>query len=256
MELEDLKEKNEVKNEEEKNSSADTQTATTPSENEGQSQPELSENTDAVEGEETNNGVNETQTQEPSVESESSATSLFTPEQQTFINKLVGSAREEGRKSAISEIIKEYGLDSIDNLSDIIGKSQQFDYVNGEYENANKELEDYHNRDMFTNANIISDKFDDVKAILKYKGLPITQENITNEVSSHPEWIKVNDNAEKENNLHEDDKLKKAVQKSKEELFKSDEETPSVITSTTNDTTSDKPKTDELAEVRAMYNLK
>lgn len=120
--------------------------------------------------------------------SESETTpSTFTQDQ---VNELVGKARIEGRDSALKKLREEYGLEDINNLGEMIGKAQQYDFVNGEYENANKELGTYRQKDVLNQADVDPARYDDVLVHFKGKGIELTPETLATELNTHKEWMK------------------------------------------------------------------
>ena len=113
----------------------------------------------------------------------------FTQEE---VNAIVGKVRQEARAKAREEYAAElrdkYGVDADSEIDDLIGNGQRFDALNGEYESQSATLSDLKAENSLLKSGVPQDKFDDVKAILAYKGLEVTPENIALEAATHPEW--------------------------------------------------------------------
>lgn len=240
MENEKLEKLNEVK---EGENPAETQPATN---SQPVSEPIENPNETTEPAESADNTVEQETNPENAIEQEMPR--MFTQEE---VNKLVGNARMEGRQSAINELVKTYGMDKIEDLGDIVGKSQQFDFISDEYNKANNELGAYRTKEILSNAKIIPSKFDDVKYYMKGKGIEITPQSILEELGSHPEWCsQVRDEVKDNNPIREKiDELKRDLSTPMKKSF---------ITSSANETTSGTQQRtteeDELNEVREMFN--
>lgn len=55
------------------------------------------------------------------------APAVFTPEQQAVIDKLVGGARGEGKKSALTDTLKELGFDKLEDLKTLVKSAKEQD---------------------------------------------------------------------------------------------------------------------------------
>lgn len=120
------------------------------------------------------------QTETPEVEK-----AIFT---QSQVNKLAGKAREEGRASALKELFARYGVADENELNGIFGKGQTYDDLNEEYAAQGNSVREVRAENALLRTNIVPERWDDVKAILGTKGLEVSQENITAELATHPEW--------------------------------------------------------------------
>lgn len=120
------------------------------------------------------------QTDAPEVEK-----AIFT---QSQVNKLAGKAREEGRASALKELFARYGVADENELNGIFGKGQTYDDLNEEYAAQGNSVREVRAENALLRTNIVPERWDDVKAILGTKGLEVSQENITAELATHPEW--------------------------------------------------------------------
>lgn len=107
---------------------------------------------------------------------------------QTQVNRLAGKAREEGRASALKELFARYGVADEDELNGIFGKGQTYDDLNDEFTAQGNSVREVKAENALLRTGIVPERWDDVKAILGTKGLEISQENITAELSTHPEW--------------------------------------------------------------------
>lgn len=135
----------------------------------------------SVENESENASQKDTaQTDAPEVEK-----AIFT---QSQVNKLAGKAREEGRASALKELFARYGVADENELNGIFGKGQTYDDLNEEYAAQGNSVREVRAENALLRTNIVPERWDDVKAILGTKGLEVSQENITAELATHPEW--------------------------------------------------------------------
>ena len=121
--------------------------------------------------------------QEPEIEPEKEK--MFT---QSQVNQMVGKARKEGRESAMKELLSRYGVDSEDEMNDVFGRGQAYDYLNDEYETQSTSMKDVNAENALLKTRISEDRWDDVKLILNGKGLDVNAENIEMFLPSHPEW--------------------------------------------------------------------
>lgn len=107
---------------------------------------------------------------------------------QSKVNDIAAKARQEGRDSAIKELLMKYGVNSSDELDDLFGKGQSFIDLDNEY---NMQGESYRNalaENALLKSRIDLNRWEDVKLILGGKGLEITPENIEAHIVNHPEW--------------------------------------------------------------------
>ena len=107
---------------------------------------------------------------------------------QSKVNDIAAKARQEGRDSAIKELLMKYGVNSSDELDDLFGKGQSYIDLDNEY---NMQGESYRNalaENALLKSRIDLNRWEDVKLILGGKGLEITPENIEAHIVNHPEW--------------------------------------------------------------------
>ena len=107
---------------------------------------------------------------------------------QSQVNAMVGKARKEGRESAMKELLSRYGVDTEDEMNDVFGRGQAYDYLNDEYETQSTSMKDINAENALLKSHISEDRWDDVKLILNGKGLDVNAENIEMFLPSHPEW--------------------------------------------------------------------
>lgn len=127
------------------------------------------------------NEVGPEQPEQPEVEPERTFT-------QSQVNAMVGKARKEGRESAMKELLSRYGVDTEDEMNDVFGRGQAYDYLNDEYETQSTSMKDINAENALLKSHISEDRWDDVKLILNGKGLDVNAENIEMFLPSHPEW--------------------------------------------------------------------
>lgn len=107
---------------------------------------------------------------------------------QSQVNELVGRARQEGRESALRDLLARYGVNDDKELDSIFGKGQTYDDLNDDFSLQNKSLKEVSAENALLKSRIDEERWDDVKLILGGKGLEINSENIEALIPSHPEW--------------------------------------------------------------------
>lgn len=110
---------------------------------------------------------------------------MFTQEQ---VNELVGRTRVETRDKTLRQLMEKYGVENDNELDGIFGKGQSFDVLNGQYTDLNGRYESVMAENALLRSGIDQSRYEDAMLILRGKGLPITLENINNELITHPEW--------------------------------------------------------------------
>ena len=107
---------------------------------------------------------------------------------QSQVNELVGRARQEGRESALKELLTRYGVSVESEMDDVFGKGQAYDSLNDEYTGVNASYKEVMAENALLKSNIDESRWNDVKLILGGNGLEVNQENIEKMLPSHPEW--------------------------------------------------------------------
>ena len=126
--------------------------------------------------------------QEETVEEIEEQPRMFTQEQ---LNEIVGRTRMETRDKFNRDILERYGVNTEDELNEIFGRGQAYDVLNGDFNNINNELAFYKAENALLKSGISRDRWEDAKLILKGKGMDVTEENISLELATHPEWMGV-----------------------------------------------------------------
>lgn len=128
------------------------------------------------------------------------ATKTFT---QSQVNELVGNVRTETREKTMRYIYGRYGVNSEEELDELVGNAQALDSFKEKYDteragwkqtsaDRDRELQEVKEQVALLQSGIDSDRFEDAKFILKGKGLEVSLDNIKNELATHPEWQKKN----------------------------------------------------------------
>ena len=110
----------------------------------------------------------------------------FTQEE---VNELIGKTRNEARNRANSAYYGRYGVDNDDELNELVGRGQSYKVLEDKYNTNMSELESLRAENALLKSGIVPSRYDDVKFILKGKGLEITPETISQELVTHPEWV-------------------------------------------------------------------
>ena len=135
---------------------------------------------------------------EPEGVSEAPATKTFT---QSQVDEIAGKVRKETREKVMRDIYSRYGVNTAEELDDLIGDAQRFatsqdDFAEREAawkqadEQRNAELTSVKERVALLESGIDNSRFEDARLILRGKGLEVTAENIAAELATHPEWKK------------------------------------------------------------------
>ena len=127
---------------------------------------------------------------------------------QSEVNRLVGTTRQEAREKArvelreelrqelMKEFFEKFGVNDEAEMDNVFGKGQQYDILNEDFTRQGSELAGMREENVLLKSEVIPDKWEDAKLILKGKGLEITPENIETEIATHPEWKGVVDNGQ------------------------------------------------------------
>lgn len=116
------------------------------------------------------------------VKAEESKDGTFTQEQ---VNDIIRARLEKAQQ----RLFNRYGVTNRDELDSLIGKSQSYDVMKEKYadlETKNYELE---KELAFFKNNINPERKDDIIAHFKGKGIDFNNDNLVNELSTHPEWL-------------------------------------------------------------------
>lgn len=158
--------------------------------------------TDNVESSEP--AIEEAPAQEDVAEQPAAPEAPAVPEEAKFtqsqVNDLVGRTRMETREQTYRAVYGRYGVEDEAGMDELVGNAQRYETIRGEYDEAkkswkqaddarNSELSDIKEHVALLESGIDKARFDDAKAIIKSKGLPVTVESIQNELATHPEWI-------------------------------------------------------------------
>lgn len=135
---------------------------------------------------------------EPEGVSEAPATKTFT---QSQVDEIAGKVRKETREKTIRDIYSRYGVNTADELDNLMADAQRFATSQDEFtekENAWKQADEARNQELLSvkervallESGIDRNRFEDARLILRGKGLEVTAENIEAELATHPEWKK------------------------------------------------------------------
>ena len=116
------------------------------------------------------------------VKADESKDGTFTQEQ---VNDIIRARLEKAQQ----RLFNRYGVTNRDELDSLIGKSQSYDVMKEKYadlETKNYELE---KELAFSKNNINLERQEDIMAYFKGKGIDFNNDNLVNELSTHPEWL-------------------------------------------------------------------
>lgn len=107
---------------------------------------------------------------------------------QSQVNEIAARAREEGRRSAMRELLERYGVGAEDELNDVFGKGQAYDGLNDDYESSQIGYKQVMAENALLKTRIDPARWEDVRLILGGSNMDVTPENIEMMLPSHPEW--------------------------------------------------------------------
>lgn len=134
------------------------------------------------------------------------ATKMFT---QSQVDEIAGKTRVDTREKTFRYIYGRYGVDSEEQLDELVGRAQKFDLLQEDFDAQKKSWEEHNtqrDRELveikeqvaLMQSGIDSNRYEDAKLILKGKGLEVNLENIERELATHPEWRKVSSGTSEE----------------------------------------------------------
>lgn len=138
--------------------------------------------TDTVENEE----VEQVETTQPEENQEQE----IEPEK-TFTQKQVDDLIKARLERRTKSLLKRYGVETSEELDNLIGKSQAYDVMKERYENIKIENAQLKERNAFLTKGVSPDREDDIRAHFKGKEIEFNEENLAKELETHPEWLKV-----------------------------------------------------------------
>ncbi len=104
---------------------------------------------------------------------------------QRYTNKFA-----EGAKKAEKTLLEELGLKSKDELKELLSKTKEEPKAEETVQQLKAELTEIKALNIIKDEDIKKEYQGDVIALLKGKGLDLTEENIKKEIEKHPEWKK------------------------------------------------------------------
>ena len=137
-----------------------------------------------------NTDVNDTPTENESINNEVEPTRTFTQEQ---VNDLVRQRIERERNSTY----KRYGVTDRDGLDSLITKSHSYDAMKEQYESVNERNKQLIQEIAFIRQNIEPSRQEDVIAYFKGKGLEFSELTLADELRTHPEWLRTTEQSDK-----------------------------------------------------------
>lgn len=115
---------------------------------------------------------------------EESTSKTFTQEQ---VNDFVRTRLEKYEKN----LFKTYGVENKDGLNELFSKAQSYSDLEEKYNTQKVETDTLREEIAFLKNKINPQKYDDIRAYFKGKGLDFTEDALINELSTHGEWLNV-----------------------------------------------------------------
>lgn len=125
--------------------------------------------------------------QDEAVQEEESNTD--TPEIETFTQEQVNEFVRNRLDKYEKRLYKRYGVEDKNGLDDLVGKANSYSVMEEMFNNQAGELANLREQNAFLKNNINPEKYDDIRAYFKGKGLEFNEEALINELSTHNEWL-------------------------------------------------------------------
>ena len=116
------------------------------------------------------------------VKAEESKDGTFTQEQ---VNDIIRTRLEKAQQ----RLFNRYGVTNRDELDSLIGKSQSYDVMKEKYADLEAKNYELEKELAFFKNNINLERQEDIMAYFKGKGIDFNNDNLINELSTHPEWL-------------------------------------------------------------------
>lgn len=108
---------------------------------------------------------------------------------QTFTQDQVNDFVRNRLEKYQSRLYNRYGVNGKNELDELVGKSQSYDVMKEKFEATQNELAQFREENSFIKNNINPEKYEDIRAYFKGKGIEFTNENLINELATHNEWL-------------------------------------------------------------------
>ena len=116
------------------------------------------------------------------------------PVEKTFtqdeVNKIVSGRVNGLSEKAINELLKEFGLESKEQLKSAVDNSKKVSNYEKTIGEQNTKLKEYEFVDVCNENKVKADCIDKVKTYLKGAGLEPTSENVAKVLSENKEWVR------------------------------------------------------------------
>ena len=133
--------------------------------------------------EDANNTQTETTEEEPKTDTEEQVEKLFN---QAQVDEFI--------TSRLNRLYKRYGAENKAQLDEMVGKAQSYDIMKERYDGLSNENAQLKEQIAFLKNSINPERYDDVRAHFKGKGLEFNNDNLVQELNGHPEWRTIVEN--------------------------------------------------------------
>jgi len=127
--------------------------------------------------------VDETPKNETTTQEEPKVKTFTQDEVNDIVSKRLEKEKGKSLTNGIKEVCTKYGVNTIEELDEIVNKSKDYDNIYNANKNAQKEL-------LFLKNDIDNSRYDDVLTYFNGKDLELNEDNLKKVVETHPEWIK------------------------------------------------------------------
>lgn len=109
--------------------------------------------------------------------------------QKGFTQEQVNEIIKERLERANNSLYKRYGVADKNGLDTLIQKANSYDLMAEQYNGLENERNSLMEKLTFIENNVNPDRYDDVRAYFKGKGLNFDKNNLVSEIATHPEWL-------------------------------------------------------------------
>lgn len=109
--------------------------------------------------------------------------------EETFTQSQVNDIVRARLDKQQSRFFGRYNVKNRDELDALVGKSQAYDIMKERYTGMNEKNNELTRELAFLKNNVNQTRKEDIMAYFKGKSLDFTEDNLKNEILTHPEWL-------------------------------------------------------------------
>ena len=114
---------------------------------------------------------------------------LSKPEERLFTKDEVNELMQKRVARSHKAFFDRYGVKDLNELDTMLGQAKGYESIKTQYDDLTNQHADLTKKYAYKVGNINPDKYNDIETYFKGKNLAITEENLTNELKTHPDWV-------------------------------------------------------------------